>query len=527
MKNKGFTLIELLAVIIIIGIIAIITTPIVMNTINDVKKSTFSSSVAGLVKAVRNDALNNNYGTGSYRVYNGQLTYNGRSIKVKGGTSSEGVITIDANSRISLTIKSEQWCATRLVGATNVTITEGTCNIPPIPSLIDYSFMKNLPYTIDAANRNLLKGSATNAAWFSGHSPAINSLVEVGKITSLIASDIGAWIPLHSELVAGVDWNSVYTISIDLKISAAPVTGANLNWQFRRANATNFKSINNNGVQTMPINEWKRFTLTTGTTTAETMATMYLYLYGTYPVGTTIEYKNIKIEAGSTATTWDVATSDAILIDSQLSSLEYQPTVTGPNNQIVLGTNPWGKSDYIWKGMDDTTSLDGGLMYGGLTNSRIPIDNKKPYRISVWVKKNNTTGSVGIRDAAPYSTQISAAEAVTYVDGTSASLFPTISVTNLNEWLLAVYYIYPYHVITPTTNLASVYQTNGTILSSIQARRFNSTSNFFKVYVGSYGTTSTVGYSYFYRPRMDVVDGTEPTIANLLAGSENSNLYGE
>ena len=38
MKRKGFTLIELLAVIVVLAIIALIATPIVMNTIKNARK---------------------------------------------------------------------------------------------------------------------------------------------------------------------------------------------------------------------------------------------------------------------------------------------------------------------------------------------------------------------------------------------------------------------------------------------------------------------------------------------------------
>ena len=44
MKNKGFTLIELLAVIVILAIIALIATPIILNMINDAKKSAAKDS---------------------------------------------------------------------------------------------------------------------------------------------------------------------------------------------------------------------------------------------------------------------------------------------------------------------------------------------------------------------------------------------------------------------------------------------------------------------------------------------------
>ena len=49
MKNKkGFTLIELLAVIIILAVIALIATPIVLNVIDNARKSANKDSAYGL-----------------------------------------------------------------------------------------------------------------------------------------------------------------------------------------------------------------------------------------------------------------------------------------------------------------------------------------------------------------------------------------------------------------------------------------------------------------------------------------------
>ncbi len=42
--NKGFTLIELLAVIVILAIIALIATPIALDIIDDIKKSSIKRS---------------------------------------------------------------------------------------------------------------------------------------------------------------------------------------------------------------------------------------------------------------------------------------------------------------------------------------------------------------------------------------------------------------------------------------------------------------------------------------------------
>lgn len=53
MNKKGFTLIELLAVIIILAVIALIATPIVLNVVDNAKKSAAESSVRGYVDAIQ------------------------------------------------------------------------------------------------------------------------------------------------------------------------------------------------------------------------------------------------------------------------------------------------------------------------------------------------------------------------------------------------------------------------------------------------------------------------------------------
>jgi type IV pilus assembly protein PilA len=51
MKQQGFTLIELLAVIVILAIIALISTPIIIGLIDDARKESFKNSAYGLVKS--------------------------------------------------------------------------------------------------------------------------------------------------------------------------------------------------------------------------------------------------------------------------------------------------------------------------------------------------------------------------------------------------------------------------------------------------------------------------------------------
>lgn len=44
MKKDGFTLVELLAVVVILAVVALIATPIILNIINDTKKSSIKQS---------------------------------------------------------------------------------------------------------------------------------------------------------------------------------------------------------------------------------------------------------------------------------------------------------------------------------------------------------------------------------------------------------------------------------------------------------------------------------------------------
>lgn len=60
-NKKGFTLIELLAVIVILAVIALITTPIVLNLINDAKESANLRSVEAYAKALEYGVIQYEY----------------------------------------------------------------------------------------------------------------------------------------------------------------------------------------------------------------------------------------------------------------------------------------------------------------------------------------------------------------------------------------------------------------------------------------------------------------------------------
>ncbi len=65
-KNKGFTLIELLAVIVVLAIIALIATPIVMNTISSAKKGAAERSATNYIKQVETAIMEDKLKNGNF-----------------------------------------------------------------------------------------------------------------------------------------------------------------------------------------------------------------------------------------------------------------------------------------------------------------------------------------------------------------------------------------------------------------------------------------------------------------------------
>lgn len=63
MNKKGFTLVELLAVIVILGILSLISVPMVMNIINGVEKKSTEESAYGYVEALNQAIVDSNYST--------------------------------------------------------------------------------------------------------------------------------------------------------------------------------------------------------------------------------------------------------------------------------------------------------------------------------------------------------------------------------------------------------------------------------------------------------------------------------
>ena len=122
MKKKGFTLIELLAVIIILAVIAIITIPMILNVVEDSRKSAYKDSVLSAFNAVEYYVVEKGLGdvpTSGIEVKNLNLKNNnfesGKIIK-----NVDGILTAEF-------ISDGEYCATGTL--TNLNISKGECEI--------------------------------------------------------------------------------------------------------------------------------------------------------------------------------------------------------------------------------------------------------------------------------------------------------------------------------------------------------------------------------------------------------------
>lgn len=132
MKKNAFTLLELLAVIVILAIIALITTPIILGVIEEAKKQALGSSAYGLIDSARNKLLfNDSFEEKTYTIENSSFV--GEGLDIRGALPKSGSIKIDEIHRVAIAITDGKWCAKKDFDDNEIIITEdlGDCTLEP------------------------------------------------------------------------------------------------------------------------------------------------------------------------------------------------------------------------------------------------------------------------------------------------------------------------------------------------------------------------------------------------------------
>jgi hypothetical protein len=197
-------------------------------------------------------------------------------------------------------------------------------------------------------------------------------------------------------------------------------------------------------------------------------------------------------------------------------------------NERVVDTNPFGQQDIVWQspGNDSNSNADGGW-----NSVYFSVDSTKMYRFSVWVCKKTTVGNgryyLGLYGEDASSANIGVHRRSNDTLSTnhyfhnpkfSTDLSSSVSV---NEWVLGVGHVWPEgsgigsdHEDSGIWNLfgekiysggvGDAYWETGTVEALHRSYQFYST------------TTNEI--QQWWHPRVDIVDGTEPTIQQLLNG---------
>lgn len=189
-------------------------------------------------------------------------------------------------------------------------------------------------------------------------------------------------------------------------------------------------------------------------------------------------------------------------------------------NYIRWNTGPDGSQVKTWRGyaLDNTA----GEYSGGILESpRVPIDTTKKYRYSVWVMKVGTdsnTGNAHLGCATDSSVNYLVA------DGGGAHTNPYVCIFNRNQmtygkWYLLVGYIFPagYTGAPTLEGGAFLGETGASVTSYKLDLRWSGTqtSNFMRVF--DYGAATNNASMLIFAPRIDICDGSEPSVAELLA----------
>ena len=107
MKRKGFTLIELLAVIVVLAVVALISMPLVLNTIDKAKRGAAIESANGVISAAENKYMSSMI-TGDKDT---RFDFpNDTKLSIKGTKPTSGTVLVDKSGNISATLEINGYC---------------------------------------------------------------------------------------------------------------------------------------------------------------------------------------------------------------------------------------------------------------------------------------------------------------------------------------------------------------------------------------------------------------------------------
>ena len=215
------------------------------------------------------------------------------------------------------------------------------------------------------------------------------------------------------------------------------------------------------------------------------------------------------------ATTWVSGSSGSQTGFNQLTNGDT-------SNQIVLSSLPDGSSGPVWR----ATSGASGNAQGGWDGAAVSIENGKTYRFSVWTRRSSTSDSGTFYFGCASNTvstfggtgpfgQPPTVQSNPYFVAAPRSQLPQ------DVWVLFVAYVFSGGTASNPFPASSGYYlgTDGTKLGDTVSYKW-SNAGVAALRAYQFYTTAAGEVQDFWGPRLDIVDGTEPSVDMLLAGGK-------
>jgi len=195
----------------------------------------------------------------------------------------------------------------------------------------------------------------------------------------------------------------------------------------------------------------------------------------------------------------------------------YQYGITSSNLR-ELGNNHINESIVLWKAIPNPSSFaDGGIVGAYKT-----IDISKTYRLSIWLKKTNSNSGTTYFGC----TSLNSAHQTLNIDGSlnNNPYFFAGDLPKLDHWYLLTGYVHHQNYSGPV--LGKIYDgTTGEEVSSVQREfKFSSAATNLRLRSFFAYDTNLNDRLYLYEPHMELIDGSESSIEQLLGVNPDSKL---
>ena len=193
-------------------------------------------------------------------------------------------------------------------------------------------------------------------------------------------------------------------------------------------------------------------------------------------------------------------------------------------NQRFAAANPWSHTGIIWGSFPSGNGNDDG----GWNTTDFNIDNTKLYRFSVWVKRTSSTYGGTF-----YFGMYASGDGSRRMDNSAVegnAYWSCIGTSGLTQdvWYLYVGHVYPFNTSYTGRHLDTGYyfvnnptkqgDVNGCNIGSGDLKwSSNSTTGIHRTY--HYYCADSTTRLQFYDPRVDLVDGKQPSITELVTRS--------